>query len=117
MNSFDKPLTYNPQTGTWSLELHKAPKLFSAQCGLKITYNPGSPTGNTGEFYNTKKKSGLEGAKLEVRFFDNLAGWASIVEFDFPTLIEKLIKMMPKDKVHCETFCLAERDRKEVGEV
>lgn len=117
MNSFEKPLTYNPQTGLWSLELHKAPKLFSAQCGMKITFNPGTPTGETGAFYDTKQKSGMEGSKLEIRFFDNLSGWTSVVEFDFPTLMEKLIKMMPKGKVNHETFCLAERDRKEIGEI
>lgn len=108
--SFNQPFNYDPQTGRWHLELHKAPKDTYSQCGIKITINPGIPTGEKGAFYQTKEMPGITGASIEFRCFDNLAGWTSAAIFDFSTFIEKLIDLMPPDKVKCETFLLAERD-------
>lgn len=116
-NLFEKPFTYDPTTRKWSLELHKMPKRFSSQCGVKFTLDVGTPTGQTGAFYNADGTNGLTGTVLQVRFFDNLSGWTSYVKFDVPTLIKKLIEIMPKDKVIAETFSLAEMDRKIVGEI
>lgn len=117
MITFDKPFEYNPITGKWSLELHKAPKLFSAQAGFKITIDVGSPTGETGAYYNSNEQAGMKNSILELRYFDNLAGYTSVVEFDLPVLIKKLIEIMPKENVRMETFTLANKDRKEVGEL
>ena len=108
--SFNQPFNYDPQRGVWSLELHKAPKDVFAQCGIKITVNPGVPTGESGAFYQTKEPAGLQGGNIEIRCFDNLAGWTSAVVFDLSTFVEKMIEMMPTDKVKCETFLLADRD-------
>lgn len=108
--SFEKPLNYDASTGRWSLELYKAPKDVLAQCGLKISVDPGYPTGERGAFYQTKEPQGVTGGSIEFRAFDNLAGWTSAVVFDLATFMEKLIEMMPKDKVKCETFLLSERD-------
>jgi hypothetical protein len=108
--SFNQPFNYDPQRGVWYLELHKAPKDVFAQCGIKITVNPGVPTGETGAFYQTKEPAGVQGATIEIRQFDNLAGWTSAVVFDLSTFVEKLIEMMPKDKVKTDTFLLADRD-------
>ena len=44
-NLFEKPFTYDPTTRKWSLELHKMPKRFSSQCGVKFTLDVGTPTG------------------------------------------------------------------------
>ena len=52
--SFNQPFNYDPQRCVWSLELHKAPKDVFAQCGIKITVDPGVPTGEKGAFYQTK---------------------------------------------------------------
>ena len=46
--SFNQPFNYDPQSGRWNLELHKAPKDVLAQCGIKISVNPGYPTGEKG---------------------------------------------------------------------
>ena len=107
---FNKPFTYDPQRGLWHLELHKTPKDEYAQCGIKITINTGFPTGEKGAFYKTDEPNGLKGTNIEIRCFDNLSGWTSAVAFDLPTLIEKLMELMPKDKITCDTFVLAERD-------
>lgn len=117
INTFEKPLTYNPQTGRWSLELHKAPKFFSAQCGVKVTVDAGTPTGEIGPFYEDDENKPMSGSILEVRYFDNLSGYTSIVEFDLPVLIKKLIEIMPPENVRTETFCLAAKDREEVHEI
>ena len=108
--SFNQPFSYDPNTGRWHLELHKAQKDVLAQCGVKITVDPGKPTGEKGAYYQSKEPSGMSGGSIEIRCFDNLAGWTSAVVFDLGTFIEKLIEMMPKDKVKVETFLLAERD-------
>jgi hypothetical protein len=108
--NFDKPFRYDVNSGKWSLELQKSPKGEFAQCGIKITIDPGFPTGEKGAFYQTKEPSGLMGSTVEIRCFDNLAGWTSAVIFDFNTFVEKMIEMMPKDKVKCETYLLAARD-------
>ena len=108
--SFEKPFNYDASTGRWSLELYKAPKDVFAQCGLKISVDPGYPTGEKGAFYQTKEPQGVTGGSIEIRAFDNLAGWTSAVVFDLATFMEKLIEMMPQDKVKCETFLLSERD-------
>lgn len=92
------------------MELHKAPKDVFAQCGIKISVDPGIPTGEKGAFYQSKEPSGMEGANIVIRCFDNLAGWTSAVSFDLNTFIEKMIEIMPKDKVYYETFLLAEKD-------
>lgn len=107
---FSKPFRYEPNTGRWVLELHKAPKDFCAQCGIKVSIEPGFPTGDEEPFYKSNSKSGLKGSCIEIRCFDNLSGWTSAVTFDFNTFVEKIIEMMPKDKVRCETFVLAKRD-------
>ena len=114
---FNKPFKYDAASGRWHLELQKAPKLFSAQSGVKFTIDSGTPTGNTGEFYKADEDNGLSNSTLEVRYFDNLSGWTSVVQFDLPTLINKLIEIMPSDKVKMETFCLAHKDRNEIGEI
>ena len=88
---FDKPFRYDANSGKWSLELHKTPKGEFAQCGIKITIDPGFPTGEKGAFYQTKKPSGLMGSTVEIRCFDNLSSWTSAVTFDLATLLEKLI--------------------------
>lgn len=112
MIQFNKPFEYDSNTGTWSLELQKAPKMFSAQCGVKFTFNPGYPTGESEEFYKSNSKSGLLGSTLEIRAFDNLSGWTSYIQVDFHTLLEKLIEIMPKDKIRYTTFVLASEDKK-----
>ena len=108
--SFQNPFKYNQQTGCWDLELHKAPKDIYAQCGMKITVNPGIPTGEKGAYYQSKEPAGMKDATIEFRCFDNLGGWTSSVIFDFNAFIEKMISLMPPNKVRCETFILAERD-------
>lgn len=107
---FNNPLSYDPNTGRWNLQLQKAPKDVFAQCGIKVTIDPGMPTGERGAFYQTKEPSGMMGSTIEIRCFDNLSGWTSAVAFDFATFVEKLIEMMPEDKVKMDTFLLAERD-------
>lgn len=107
---FNKPFTYNPASGTWSLELHKAPKGTFAQCGVKITVDPGTPSGELAPFYQSKEPSGMVGSNIEIRCFDNLSSWTSVVTFDLPTFIEKMIELMPPDKVKFETFALSKRD-------
>lgn len=92
------------------MELAKAQKDVFSQGGLKITIDPGFPTGDTAPIYQTTEQSGLKNSSLEIRAFDNLAGWVSVVNFDLPTLIEKLIEIMPQDKIKHETFLLAQRD-------
>ena len=108
--SFNQPFNYDPNTGRWHLELHKASKDVFAQCGIKITVDPGIPTGEKGAYYQSKEPQGMTGGSIEIRCFDNLAGWTSAAIFDFNTFVEKLIEMMPKDKVKSETFLLADRD-------
>jgi hypothetical protein len=108
--SFNQPINYDYKSGRWNFEFHKAPKDIMAQCGIKISLDPGIPTGEKGAWYQTKEPSGLIGPTLEIRCFDNLSGWTSAVYFDLPTLLEKLIEIMPSDKVKTETFLLAERD-------
>ena len=108
--SFNQPFNYDPKTGRWHLELHKAPKDVLSQCGIKITVDPGIPTGERGAYYQSKEPAGMKGATIEIRQFDNLAGWTSAVVFDLGTFIEKMIELMPKDKVKTDTFLLAERD-------
>lgn len=121
--SFNQPFSYDHTTGRWNLELHKANKDVFSQCGIKISVDPGIPTGEKGAFYQTKEPSGMFGSSIEIRCFDNLAGWTSAAIFDLPTLMEKLIEIMPKDKVKLDTFLLAERDlafiesRKQKGEL
>jgi hypothetical protein len=110
--NFDKPFNYDHSTGTWSLQLEKAPKFFSSQYGIKFTINPGTPTGNSGEFYNNFKDSGSTNSAVEIKYFDNLSGWVSVVQFDLPTLVKKLIEIMPEDAVKVSTFCLADADKK-----
>lgn len=107
---FNKPIKYDPMTGRWNLELFKAPKDFFSQCGLKISIDPGIPTGEGGAFYQSKEPQGMQGGTIEFRCFDNLSGWTSAVVFDLATFMEKLIEIMPKDKIKYETFFLAERD-------
>lgn len=108
--SFNQPISYDPQTGRWHLEFQKAPKDVFAQCGIKITVDPGKPTGEKGAFYQSKEPAGMQGGNIEIRCFDNLSGWTSAVVFDFNTFVEKLIEMMPNDKVRTDTFLLADRD-------
>ena len=108
--SFNQPFNYDTQRGVWSLELQKAPKGEFAQCGIKITIDPGIPTGEKGAFYQTKEPSGLMGSTVEIRCFDNLSSWTSVVTFDLATLFEKLIEVMPKNKMFDETFVLSESD-------
>lgn len=108
--SFNQPFNYDPQSGRWNLELHKTPKDVLAQCGIKISVDPGYPTGEKGAYYQSKEPSGMQGGTIEIRCFDNLSGWTSGVVFDLNTFVEKLIEMMPEDKVKYETFLLAERD-------
>ena len=81
--SFNQPFNYDPQSGRWHLELHKAPKDVFAQCGVKITVDPGIPTGEKGAYYQSKEPQGMTGGSIELRCFDNLAGWTSSVIFDF----------------------------------
>lgn len=107
---FNKPFTYNSHFGRWELELRKAQKDMFAQCGLKISIDSGFPTGETGAIYQTKEPSGLKGVNIKFHAFDNLSGWTSAISFDLPTLLEKLIEIMPEDKFKCETFVLAQRD-------
>lgn len=108
--SFNQPFNYDPQTGRWHLELHKAPKDVFAQCGVKITVDPGIPTGEKGAYYQSKEPQGMTGGSIEIRCFDNLAGWTSAVVFDLGAFVEKMIELMPKDKVRTDTFLLADRD-------
>ncbi len=108
--SFTQPYNYDPNTGRWNLEIYKAPKDVFAQCGIKISIDPGFPTGETAPYYQTKEPAGMTGGSIEIRCFDNLAGWTSAVVFDLATFVEKMMEMMPKDKVKAETFLLAERD-------
>lgn len=108
--SFHQPLNYDPQTGRWNLELHKAPKDILSQCGIKISIDPGIPTGEKGAWYQSKEPAGMQGGTIEIRCFDNLSGWTSAVAFDLTTFIEKIIEIMPQDKVIKDTFLLAERD-------
>lgn len=115
--SFNQPFSYDPNTGRWHLELHKAPKMLSAQCGLKISIDTGTPTGDTGAFYSAEDSPGLKNSKLEIRYFDNLSGYVSTAVFDLPTLISKLIEIMPKDKIYTDTYCLSDMDRKATGEL
>ena len=117
MTTFDKPFEYNRATGRWTLELHKAPKLFSAQAGFRVTVDVGTPTGDTGAYYKNDEQHAMKNSVLELRYFDNLAGYTSVVEFDLPVLIQKLIEIMPKENVRMETFTLANKDRKEIGEL
>lgn len=107
---FNKPFTFDPKLGIWHLQLRKAQKDTLSECGLKITIDSGVPTGETAPIYQTKETSGLKGSKLEIRAFDNLAGWVSVVQFDLPTLLEKLVEIMPKDKMICDTYLLAQKD-------
>lgn len=107
---FNKPFSYDPKSGKWSLELQKAPKGVFAQCGVKITIDTGVPTAEEGACYQTKEPCGLSGTTVEIRCYDNLSSWTSVVVFDLPTLLEKLIEIMPKDKVMTETFALSKRD-------
>jgi hypothetical protein len=83
--SFSQPYNYDPMTGRWYLEIQKTPKDIFSQCGIKITIDPGIPTGESGAFYKPDEKSGMMGANIEFRCFDNLAGWTSAVVFDFNT--------------------------------
>ena len=115
--SFNQPFNYDPNTGTWGLELHKAPKEVFAQCGMKITVNPGFPTGETKAFYDCSEKSGMTNSTLEIRYFDNLSGYVSRVVFNLPALIKQLTEIMPEGTVKEETFCLANADRKVLGEL
>ncbi len=108
--NFDKPFTFEKQTGRWNLELQKASKDVFSQAGLKITIDTGIPTGDTAPIYQTKEPSGLKGASIEIRAFDNLAGWVSVVSVDLQSFLEKLIEIMPADKIKYETFLLAQRD-------
>jgi hypothetical protein len=108
--SFSQPYNYDPMTGRWYLEIQKTPKDIFSQCGIKITIDPGIPTGESGAFYKPDEKSGMMGANIEFRCFDNLAGWTSAVAFDFNTFIQKLIEMMPEGTVKTDTFLLAQRD-------
>ena len=109
---FNKPFRYDANSGKWSLELQKAPKGEFAQCGIKITIDTGFPTGEKGAFYQTKEPSGLMGSNIEIRCFDNLSSWTSAVTFDLATLFEKLIEVMPKNKMFKETFVLSDHDIK-----
>lgn len=111
---FNKPFRYEPNSGRWSLELQKAPKGIFAQCGMKISIDPGIPTAEVGACYQTAEPCGLGGATVEIRCYDNLSSWTSVVTFDLPTLLEKLIEIMPKDKVMYETFTLSKRDVEQV---
>jgi hypothetical protein len=108
--SFNQPFNYDPQSGRWNLELHKAPKEVYAQCGIKISVDPGFPTGEKGAYYQSKEPSGMVGGSIEIRCFDNLAGWTSVVAFDLNSFIEKMIEIMPKDKVQYNTFLLYDKD-------
>lgn len=108
--TFSTPFTYDPRSGRWSVELHKAPKDVFAQSGIRLTIDPGIPTGEEKPMYQSAEPSGLLGTALEIRCFDNLSGWTSAVTFDMATLMEKLIEIMPKDKVKTETFVLSKRD-------
>lgn len=110
MFDFNKPFTYDPRSGKWSLELHKAPKDVFAQCGVKITVDPGVPSGEEAPFYQTQQPSGMMNGHIEIRCFDNLSGWTSVVNFDLASFVEKMIELMPKDKVKMETFVLAKKD-------
>lgn len=110
MFDFNKPFTYDPRSGRWSLELHKAPKDVFAQCGVKITVDPGTPSGEEAPFYQTQRPSGMMNGSIEIRCFDNLSGWTSVVNFDLASFVEKMIELMPKDKVKMETFVLAKKD-------
>ena len=108
--SFNQPFNYDPNSGRWNLELHKAPKDVFAQCGIKISVDPGYPTGEKGAYYQSEEPRGMQGASIEIRCFDNLAGWTSAAIFDLGAFVEKMIEIMPKDKVKTYTFLLAERD-------
>lgn len=108
--SFNQPFNYDQNTGRWYLELYKAPKDVLAQCGIKISVDPGYPTGEKGAYYQSEEPAGMTGGTIEIRCFDNLAGWTSAVVFDFNTFVKKMIEMMPDDMIKCETFMLAERD-------
>ena len=108
--SFRQPFNYDPKLGVWNLELHKAEKDTYSQSGVKITVDPGFATGEKGACYQTKEPSGLRGASIEIRCFDNLSGWTSAVNFSLDSFLENLIKLMPSDKVRTDTFVLAERD-------
>ena len=100
--NFDKPFTFEKQTGRWNLELQKAAKDVFSQAGLKITIDSGIPTGDTAPIYQTKEPSGLKGASIEIRAFDNLAGWVSVISVDLQSFLEKLIEIMPADKIKYE---------------
>lgn len=108
--SFRQPFNYDPQRGVWNLELYKAEKDTYSQAGVKITLDPGFPTGEKGACYQTKEPAGLHGASLEIRCFDNLSGWTSAVNFPLSVFLEKLIEMMPKNTVKHDTFVLGEKD-------
>ena len=110
MYKLQQPLEYHPETGSWHFNLPKAYKDIHSQSGIQIIIDPGLPTGGTAPIYQTKEQSGLKNASLEIRAFDNLAGWVSVVNFDLPTLLEKLIEIIPQDKIKHETFLLAQRD-------
>lgn len=115
--NFNKPFTYDPQKGIWSLELQKTPKDTYSQCGIKISINTGFPTAETGACYQSKEPCGLSGSWVEIRFFDILSGWTSVVNFDLPTLLQKLVEIMPKDKVKFDTFLLAQRDIENLNKI
>lgn len=114
---FNQTINYEPNSGRWFLQFQKAPKGAFAQSGIKITIDPGIPSGERGAFYQTKEPSGLIGTTIEIRCFDNLSGWTSAVALDFATFVEKLIEMMPEDKVKTDTFLLAERDIESVEKI
>ena len=47
------------------MELHKAPKLFSAQAGFRVTVDVGTPTGDTGAYYKTDEQPALKNSVLD----------------------------------------------------
>ena len=62
--SFNQPFNYDPNSGRWNLELHKAPKDVFAQCGIKISVDPGYPTGEKGAYYQSEEPRGMQGASI-----------------------------------------------------
>lgn len=116
MYKLPQAIEYNSQYGIWDFNLPKAHKDIHSQAGLKITINPGIPTGDTGPIYDSKYRAGLVGSTITFKGYDNISGWSSHVTFSLPSLLEALIKLVPKEAIDAKTFILALNDLKKKEE-
>ena len=125
MYKLPQAIEYNSQYGIWDFNLPKAHKDIHSQAGLKITIpdyfrfalvNQGIPTGDTGPIYDSKYRAGLVGSTITFKGYDNISGWSSHVTFSLPSLLEALIKLVPKEAIDAKTFILALNDLKKKEE-